>query len=326
MQKIEFIKMHGLGNDFVIIDNRINSILITPSIINKLSNRKFGAGCDQLITINKSIGDEDARIEIFNPNGDKAEACGNGTRCVAKLLFEESKKKSINILSEAGILNATYKNENNISVNMGKLHTKWNKIPLIKGMDTMNIPIEIEGFSLGVAVNIGNPHIVFFVNNIESYDIKKIGPEIENNNLFPERCNVTLAKKINDNSFKIKVWERGAGLTKACGTAACATAVAANINGLTKSCAKEVGTMGITVNSICPGLIMTDIVNESGAAAAESMGLTFDEMVEQFSSESSIKRPNTVEEVAAMAVLLASDEASGITGALLSVDGGTAAY
>ncbi len=98
------------------------------------------------------------------------------------------------------------------------------------------------------------------------------------------------------------------------------------INGLTKSCAKEVGTMGITVNSICPGLIMTDIVNESGAAAAESMGLTFDEMVEQFSSESSIKRPNTVEEVAAMAVLLASDEASGITGALLSVDGGTAAY
>mgnify|MGYP003327075461 FL=1 len=150
MQKIEFIKMHGLGNDFVIIDNRINSTLITPSIINKLSDRKLGAGCDQLITINKSIGVEDARIEIFNPNGDKAEACGNGTRCVAKLLFEKNKKKSINILSDAGILNATYKNENNISVNMGKLHTKWDKIPLTKEMDTMNVPIEVEGFSLSL--------------------------------------------------------------------------------------------------------------------------------------------------------------------------------
>ena len=187
MQKIEFIKMHGLGNDFVIIDNRINSILITPSIINKLSDRKFGAGCDQIITINKSTGDEDAKIEIFNPGGDKAEACGNGTRCVAKLLFEESKKKSINILSDTGILNATYKNENNISVNMGKINTKWDKIPLTKEMDTMNVPIEIKGFSSGVAVNIGNPHIVFFGDNIENIDLLNLGPKIENHVFFPNK-------------------------------------------------------------------------------------------------------------------------------------------
>ena len=226
MQKIEFIKMHGLGNDFVIIDNRINSILITPQIINKLSNRKFGAGCDQLITINKSIGDEDARIEIFNPNGDKAEACGNGTRCVAKLLFEENKKKSINILSDAGILNATYKNENNISVNMGKLHTKWDKIPLTKEMDTMNVPIEVKGFSLGVAVNIGNPHIVFFGDIINEVDLNNVGPKIENHEFFPNKTNVEFIKILNENKIQMRVWERGAGITLACGSGACAAVYA----------------------------------------------------------------------------------------------------
>ena len=226
MQKIEFIKMHGLGNDFVIIDNRINSILITPSIINKLSDRKFGAGCDQLITINKSIGDEDARIEIFNPNGDKAEACGNGTRCVAKLLYEENKKRSINILSDAGILNAIYKNENNISVNMGKLHTKWDKIPLTKEMDTMNVPIEVEGFSLGVAVNIGNPHIVFFGDIINEVDLNNVGPKIENHEFFPNKTNVEFIKILNENKIQMRVWERGAGITLACGSGACAAVYA----------------------------------------------------------------------------------------------------
>jgi len=226
MQKIEFIKMHGLGNDFVIIDNRINSILITPSIINKLSDRKFGAGCDQLITINKSIGDEDARIEIFNPNGDKAEACGNGTRCVAKLLFEESTKESINILSDAGMLNATFKNEKNISVNMGKLNTKWNKIPLINEMDTMNVPIEVEGFSSGVAVNIGNPHIVFFGDSIDDVDLNIIGPKIENHDFFPNKTNVEFIKVLNENKIQMRVWERGAGITLACGSGACAAVYA----------------------------------------------------------------------------------------------------
>ena len=226
MQKIEFIKMHGLGNDFVIIDNRINSILITPSIINKLSDRKFGAGCDQLIIINKSIGNEDARIEIFNPGGDKAEACGNGTRCVAKLLFEESKKKSINILSDAGILNATYKNENNISVNMGKINTKWDKIPLTKEMDTMNVPIEIKGFSSGVAVNIGNPHIVFFGDIINEVDLNNVGPKIENHEFFPNKTNVEFIKILNENKIKMRVWERGAGITLACGSGACAAVYA----------------------------------------------------------------------------------------------------
>ena len=163
MQKINFIKMHGLGNDFVIIDKRLKDIKITENLINKLSDRKSGAGCDQLITIdsiNKS--NIEASIKIYNPNGDSAEACGNGTRCVAKLLFAETKKREINILSDAGILKAVENSDGSISVNLGKLSTNWKKIPLSKDIDTLNVPIEIKNFSKGVAVNIGNPHIVFF--------------------------------------------------------------------------------------------------------------------------------------------------------------------
>ena len=267
MKNIEFIKMHGLGNDFVIIDNRINSILITPSIINKLSDRKFGAGCDQLITINKSIGDEDARIEIFNPNGDKAEACGNGTRCVAKLLFEESKKKSINILSEAGILNATYKNENNISVNMGKLHTKWDKIPLIKGMDTMNVPIEVEGFSLGVAVNIGIPHIVFFGDKINEVDLNNVGHKIENHKFFPNKTNVEFIKILNENKIQMRVWERGAGITLACGSGACAAVYA----GMKKNLLSNNGEVILAKGSLHI-LIQNDVAIMTGPAAISFRG------------------------------------------------------
>jgi len=226
MQKIDFIKMHGLGNDFVVIDNRINPTPITSNIINKLSDRRSGAGCDQVITINKSNGNEDVRIEIFNPNGDKAEACGNGTRCVAKLLFKENKKKSITILSDAGMLKAYFKDKNNISVNMGKLNTKWNKIPLNKEMDTMNIPIKVEGFSLGVAVNIGNPHIVFFGDTINEINLLDIGPKIENHEFFPNKTNVEFIKVINQKKIQMRVWERSAGSTLACGSGACAAVYA----------------------------------------------------------------------------------------------------
>ena len=142
MQKINFIKMHGLGNDFVIIDKRVENINISKDLINKLSDRKSGAGCDQLITINSSdTPNIEANIEIFNPSGDRAEACGNGTRCVAKLLFNETQKKEVSILSDAGILNATKEDDCNISVNLGKLSTDWQKIPLSKNIDTLNIPI-----------------------------------------------------------------------------------------------------------------------------------------------------------------------------------------
>ena len=219
--------MHGLGNDFVIIDRRSNKIEINDNLIQKLSNRRTGAGCDQLITINNPENNNaDVGIDIFNPAGDKAEACGNGTRCVAKILFDENnKKETLKILSDAGMLIAK-KSGNEISVNMGKLTTDWKKIPLSKEIDPLNVPIEIEGFDKGVAVNIGNPHIVFFGKSIENINLNKLGPKIEKHNFFPNKTNVEFIEILNSNTIKMKVWERGVGVTLACGSGACAAVYA----------------------------------------------------------------------------------------------------
>ena len=227
MQKIEFTKMHGLGNDFVIIDRRSNKIEINDNLIQKLSDRRTGAGCDQLITINNPLSDNaDASIDIFNPAGDKAEACGNGTRCVAKILFDENnKKETLKILSDAGTLIAK-KAGDEISVNMGKMTTDWKEIPLSKEMDSLNVPIEVEGFDKGVAVNIGNPHVVFFGKSIENINLNQIGPKIEKHNFFPNKTNVEFIEILNSNTIKMKVWERGAGVTLACGSGACAAVYA----------------------------------------------------------------------------------------------------
>ncbi len=212
MQKIEFIKMHGLGNDFVIIDRRSKEIEINDNLIRKLSDRRTGAGCDQLITINNTDNkNANIRIDIFNPAGDKAEACGNGTRCVAKILFDENdEKKTLKILSDAGTLIAK-KVGADISVNMGKITTFWKKIPLSEDMDPLNIPIRVEGFDNGVGVNIGNPHIVFFGKSIENIDLNQIGPKIETHKFFPKKTNVEFIEIINSKKIKMKVWERGAG-------------------------------------------------------------------------------------------------------------------
>jgi diaminopimelate epimerase len=233
MPKINFIKMHGLGNDFVIIDKRNLDVMITTKLINKLSDRKSGAGCDQLITINSSKQSNiDAVIEIFNPNGDKAEACGNGTRCVAKLLFDETGKEEINILSDSGVLKAVNTNNGDISVNLGELSADWEKIPLSEKIDTLNVPIKINGFSNGIAVNIGNPHIVFFGKNINDVDLAKLGPIIENNKFFPNKTNVEIIEVINSKKIKMRVWERGAGITLACGSGACASVYAGQLKKL----------------------------------------------------------------------------------------------
>ena len=227
MQKIEFTKMHGLGNDFVIIDRRSNKIEINDNLIQKLSDRRTGAGCDQLITINNpTIDNVDVSIDIFNPAGDKAEACGNGTRCVAKILFNENnEKETLKILSDAGTLIAK-KAGDEISVNMGKMTTDWEKIPLSEEMDPLNIPIKVEGFDRGVAVNIGNPHVVFFGKSIENINLNQLGPKIEKHNFFPNKTNVEFIEILNSNTIKMRVWERGVGVTLACGSGACAAVYA----------------------------------------------------------------------------------------------------
>ena len=233
---IKAFKMDGLGNDFVIIDQRSQDYALSKDQIIKICDRDF-IGCDQLIFIKKS-GKEDAELEFYNSDGSISGACGNGTRCVAEFLSKESNDKEIILLTSSGTLKSKILANNLVETEIGVPKTNWDEIPLKKDLDTKNLNIKIvtknniEHFG-GTSINVGNPHVIFFIDNIGDYDLKKIGPEIENHNYFPEKCNVTLAKVINRNLIKVKVWERGAGLTKACGTAACATVAAANINGLT---------------------------------------------------------------------------------------------
>jgi len=232
---IKAFKMDGLGNDFVIIDQRSQNFNLNKDQIIKVCDRNF-IGCDQLILINKNK-EIDADVEFYNSDGSASGACGNGTRCVADLLSKENGKKEITLLTASGSLKSKILENNLVETEIGIPKINWQEIPLSKQLDTQDLKIEIidrnnTKYIGGTAVNVGNPHIIFFVNNIETFDLKNIGPKIENHPLFPEKCNVTLAKVVNKNLIKVKVWERGAGLTKACGTAACATAVAANINNL----------------------------------------------------------------------------------------------
>ncbi|MDB3895037.1 diaminopimelate epimerase [Candidatus Pelagibacter sp.] len=233
---IKAFKMDGLGNDFIIIDQRNNNLNLSKDQIIKICDRNY-IGCDQLIFIKKNEK-KDAGLEFYNSDGSISGACGNGTRCVADLLSKENNDKEIILWTSNGPLKSKILGNNLVETEIGIPKTNWNEIPLSKDINTKNLNIKIIGKNNiehfgGTSVNVGNPHIVFFVDNIEDFDLKKIGPEIENHEYFPEKCNVTLAKVINKNLVKVKVWERGAGLTKACGTAACATAVAGNINGLT---------------------------------------------------------------------------------------------
>ena len=232
---IKAFKMDGLGNDFVIIDQRNQNYNLTKDQIIKICDRSF-IGCDQLIYIQKS-DKKDAGLEFYNSDGSISGACGNGTRCVADLISKENNDKEIILWTSSGALKSKILGNNLVETEIGVPKTNWNEIPLNKNLDTKNLNIKIIDKNNiehigGTSVNVGNPHVVFFVDNIEDYDLKEIGPQIENHNYFPEKCNVTLAKVISKKLIKVKVWERGAGLTKACGTAACATVVAANINGL----------------------------------------------------------------------------------------------
>ena len=242
---IKAFKMDGLGNDFVIIDQRVENINLKKDQIIKICDRSY-IGCDQLILIKKNRN-IDAGLEFYNSDGSVTGACGNGTRCVAYFLYKENNKKEIVLWTSSGILKSIILENNLVETEIGIPKTNWDEIPLSKNLNTKNLDIRIANKNNnehiqheivmlgGTAVNVGNPHIIFFVDNIENFDLKIIGPEIENHEFFPEKCNVTLAKIINENLIKVKVWERGAGLTKACGTAACATTVAANLNGFIKN-------------------------------------------------------------------------------------------
>ena len=233
MKNLEAYKMDGLGNDFIIFDKRKKSFSLSKDQIIKISDRN-NIGCDQVIFIDEDKNSKTVFLEFYNSDGGEIAACGNGSRCVAYLLMKESKSKKISLTTKAGTLHAELNDENLVSINMGKPNFEWEKIPLLKKMDYKNLKIKIksnEGTDVigGFSLSIGNPHVIFFVDDLNKFDLKKIGPEIENHNYFPDKCNVTLAAIKNKKHVAVKVWERGAGLTKACGTAACATAVSGAI-------------------------------------------------------------------------------------------------
>ena len=239
MNNLEAYKMDGLGNDFIIFDRRKRSISLTKDQIIKISDRN-NIGCDQVIFIDKDEN-SNAFLKFYNSDGGEISACGNGSRCVAYLLMKENKNKEIMMKTRVGILQAKLNDKNQVTINMGHPKFDWDKIPLLKKMDNENLKIKINNISGkeivgGFSLSIGNPHVIFFIEDLNQFDLKEIGPKVENHNYFPEKCNVTLASIKNKNHIKVKVWERGSGLTKACGTAACATAVAGSFQKLNERC------------------------------------------------------------------------------------------
>ena len=227
MKNFEFVKMHGLGNDFVIIENDENlSKLPKKEILKKIGSRRFGIGCDQILIIN-SNDQSNAKVSIFNSDGSEVGACGNGVRCVASYLMEKQNINKIKIQTISGILQCWIEDKN-CFVNMGKPRFKWSEIPLAKEFETQII--KIDNYDL-FCVSMGNPHAVIFFKNLrelEKIDIETLGKKIQNIDIFPESVNVEFATILEDNSIRMKVWERGAGRTLACGSGACATLVAAN--------------------------------------------------------------------------------------------------
>lgn len=232
MDGIPFIKMHGLGNDFVIIESRNSPVEINETLAQAIANRRTGVGCDQLIVLEAS-DKADAFMRIWNPDGSESGACGNATRCVGALLIAGARRNEVTIETVAGLLRASSAPDGYITVDMGKPRLDWSEIPLARAMDTVKLDYAAApGIASPAAVSMGNPHVVFFVDDAESVKVEALGPAIEHDPLFPERTNVSFVSKQNDGSLRVVVWERGAGRTLACGTAACATVVAATRRGL----------------------------------------------------------------------------------------------
>jgi len=225
--QIPFMKMHGLGNDFVIVDSRTGGPQISPEIIQGLGNRHLGIGFDQLAIIHDSPN-SDVALTFYNVDGSTAGACGNATRCIAQYEMDRLNINSLSLTTERGVL-AAIRSTGLVSVNMGHPQLKWDEIPLARSMNTLHLPLDGNPTATGI----GNPHCTFFVEDAEAVDVGHLGPIVENNSLFPERTNVQFAHVIGKDHLRMRVWERGVGVTMASGSSSCAAAVAAARLGLT---------------------------------------------------------------------------------------------
>ncbi len=227
-----FLKMNGLGNDFVVVEARQTPFRPDRETARAIADRADGIGCDQLIAIEPS-GKADAFMRIWNADGGEVDACGNATRCVGLLLMNAAGTDEAVIETGAGLLKAARADGGRVAIDMGEPGLAWTEIPLAREMDTVSLDYAAGGYSAPGAVSMGNPHVVFFVDDVDAVPIETLGPAIEHDPLFPEQVNAGFAQVKAPDRIRLRVWERGAGLTKACGTGACAALVAANRRSLT---------------------------------------------------------------------------------------------
>jgi diaminopimelate epimerase len=223
-----FRKMHGLGNDFVVFDARNKDFALDRGVARALADRREGIGCDQVIVIAPGGARVDGFMRIYNADGGEAESCGNAARCVARLLMEEGHSTAVRLDSPGGLLECTDAGGGNVTVDIGEPHLGWREIPLEQEVDTKSFVLTVDGAALKAsAVSVGNPHCILFVEDAERANVAKLGPKIEHHPMFPARANVEFVSPISRARLRMRVWERGVGITRACGTGACATAVAA---------------------------------------------------------------------------------------------------
>ena len=232
MSGLSFIKMHGLGNDFVIIDARGAPVAITADDARAIADRRTGVGCDQLIVLERAKANgAGAFMRIRNADGGVTAACGNAARCVAALLMEESGEDRAGIETEAGVL-AARRRDGGVMLDFGPPRFEWRDIPLSEAADTLHLPIEMGPLRDPAACSMGNPHATFFVDDAEAVDLEVLGPALEHHEMFPERANIGIAQVIGPGEIRLRVWERGAGVTRACGTGASAAVVSGHRRGL----------------------------------------------------------------------------------------------
>ena len=227
--ELQFTKMHGCGNDFVVIDNRNQQLELHKDEIKLLCDRHYGIGCDQLVVINSNNKNHVSAYALFwNSDGSVSATCGNATRCIASILFAETGTKTLNIETPNGVIECHKKNNALISVNIGKPKIAWNEIPLSNDVSTLELPLEGKP----TATNFGNPHCTFFVDDLDHVDVQTQGPSIEEDALFPQKTNVQFVKVLDRAHIKIRVWERGSGVTLASGSSSCAAVDAGIRRGL----------------------------------------------------------------------------------------------
>lgn len=254
--KLSFQKMHGTGNDFVVLDGRKHTLALDEATITRLCDRHFGIGCDTLVLLGNAEG-ADVAATFYNSDGSISPTCGNASRCVADIVMEETGKTSVRIATGGGVLEARRAEGGGVTVNMGAPKLNWQQIPLSESRNTLHLGLEEGLLRDPVAVNMGNPHAIFFVRDLHHIKMGEWGPKLEHNPLFPQRANISAVQVLSPSHVKMVVWERGVGLTLACGSAACAAVVAGvERETLARQCTVEVPGGSLSIDYTASGEVL----------------------------------------------------------------------